>query len=63
MELPELNQKDVLMMLGINWKKLREYEEAGKLRVVRISLGTVRYFRSDVEKLQKEVQDGEKETA
>lgn len=54
MDIPTLNQKEVLNELGIAWKKLKEFEKSGKIRAVRISLGTVRYFTEDIEKLKKE---------
>lgn len=54
MELPTLNQKEVLNELGIAWKRLKQYEKEGKIRAVRLSLGTVRYFVSDIEKIKKE---------
>lgn len=50
-----VNQKEVLTILDISWKKLQEYEKQGKIRCSRISLGTVRYLKGDVLKLQKEL--------
>lgn len=54
MEIPTLNQKEVLNELDIAWKKLKQYEKAGKIRAIRVSLGTVRYFQSDIDKVKAE---------
>lgn len=53
-----LNQKEVLRILDISWKKLREYEHQGILRVARISLGTVRYVKEDVLQLKDKLSKG-----
>lgn len=52
MNIPSLTQQEVLEQLGITYKTLRRLEEAGKLRVVRISRKVVRYYQTDIEELK-----------
>lgn len=53
-----LNQREVLKTLDISWKRLRQLEVEGKINPIRISLGTVRYFKKDIEALKGTLQQG-----
>lgn len=57
MELPVLNQDEVLQRLNISYKTLRKYEKKKKIRAIRLSRRVVRYFPSEVEKLKQELNE------
>lgn len=61
MEIPTMTQQEVLEQLGITYKTLRRLEKEGAVRCVRISRKVVRYFVSDIEKVNSSIKEVSKD--